>query len=281
MQEGTGSRLSGYAEAAEEIERFIRKQVEDAHCEGVVIGLSGGIDSAVVYELSCRAIGEEKVYPIFMPMDGNEPIPDGVAELIRNKELRIIEIGPIVKAFEEGSDDPDMDPISRGNIMARTRMTILYQLANRQHKMVIGTGNCSEIMLGYFTKYGDGGVDMEPIGGLYKTEVFAMARFLGIPSAIINRPPSAGLWDCQTDEDELGFCYDLIDRILIARSKFPEGTDHKQRTKAIATMVGTDQETVQAILTMIKRNVHKTKMPPTCPIPIDMHNGMGNREEIP
>jgi NAD+ synthase len=138
------------------------------------------------------------------------------------------------------------------NLKPRLRMTALYYLAQSHNYLVAGTGNLSEIMVGYFTKYGDGGVDFEPLGELYKHEVRALARALGLPESIITRPPTAGLWPGQTDEAELGITYDELDAILAALAR---GYDS-----------GAPEETVARVWRMVEASAHKRATPPTFPV---------------
>lgn len=175
-----------------------------------VIGISGGVDSAVVAALCCKAVGRKNVIGVSIPC-GDQSLAD--CNLIVDKLkilLHIINIKSIVDCFPTSSERK----LIYGNIQARIRMVMLYMYANEFNGLVIGTGNKSEIQTGYFTKYGDGGVDIEPIGDLYKTEVYKLAKELNIPNKIINKKPSAELWLGQTDEGELGMTYKELDEVL-------------------------------------------------------------------
>ncbi|MBW3014422.1 NAD+ synthase [Candidatus Woesearchaeota archaeon] len=193
------------------IEDFIREKVGGMN--GVVLGISGGIDSTVVAWLATRALGKDKVFGVLMPY-GVQDTRDSmkVVELL-GIQHQIVNIKPFVDAIAKDALFFD-DKLALGNLMARIRMSLLYGAANSMKRLVIGTGNKSELEIGYFTKYGDGGVDFEPIGGLYKTEVWQIAEYLGIPTPLIVKEPSAGLYDGQTDEEEIGLSYHEIDKIL-------------------------------------------------------------------
>jgi len=204
-----------------------------------VIGISGGIDSAVVATLCARALGKENVWGISMPY-ANQSTRDTeilVNQLgIKNKKVNIEQI---VNRF----NFLNLNKLSKGNIMARTRMNILYTFTNELNGLVIGTSNKSEIEIGYFTKYGDGGVDLEPIGDIYKTEIFDIAKILNLPQSIIQKKPSAELWDEQTDEDELGITYKQLDAVLKGEinqgeiyekvQKFKKSSEHKRKTPPV------------------------------------------------
>jgi NAD+ synthase len=200
----------------ERIERMIRDAVWSSNTKGMVIGISGGIDSAVAAALCSRAIGGEKVLGLSLPsrVTSQEDMDDG-AKLCSTFGItnKIISIEPILRTFES---IPEFESSSYliGNIMARIRMTVLYYYANNTRSLVCGTSNRSEYMLGYCTKHGDNAADIQPILHLYKTEIFELARALGIPESIISKPPSAGLWPGQSDESELGLSYRDIDEAL-------------------------------------------------------------------
>jgi NAD+ synthase len=202
---------------ADVITGFIAAAVRSAGCKGAVVGLSGGIDSATVTKLCADALGSKNVLNIFMPASPT-PLEDRrlTEDLSRTwgTEYRVADIGPAADAFTSMLSVEPESRLERGNIYARCRMIVLYDAAKRTNRMVVGTSNKSELMMGYFTKFGDGASDLTPIAGLYKTQVRQLAEVVGVPKEIIERAPSAGLWEGQTDEGEMGITYRDLDRIL-------------------------------------------------------------------
>lgn len=197
------------------ISEWIRQKVKEAGAEGVVVGISGGVDSSVVASLAKKAVGE-KVLGVIMPCH-SEPLDEKyawlVAEKLKIKAERVV-LDSLYDRFSELL--PSGKRLALANLKARLRMATLYYFANNLNYLVVGTGNKSEISVGYFTKYGDGGCDILPLGDLLKTEVRKLARVLGLPEEIINRVPSAGLWGGQTDEEEMGLRYEDLDEIISA-----------------------------------------------------------------
>ncbi len=242
---------------AESIARFISDIVEAAEAEGVVVGLSGGLDSALVTRLCVQALGPEKVYTVYMPSSSSlrddERATSSLSRLWGTKH-EIIRIDPVVAAAAMTLNAWD-DRLAMGNLMARSRMMVLYHIARKRRLLVMGTGNRSEIMMGYFTKHGDGACDALPIGGLFKTEVRGMAQRFGIPEEFLIKPPSAGLWEGQTDEEEMGIRYSDLDAIL---SAVVEGTEPSE----IASQTGSSLATVQVVLNRVESSRHKSKLPP-------------------
>ncbi|QLH75255.1 MAG: NAD+ synthase [Methanomassiliicoccales archaeon] len=235
---------------------FIRQKVEESGAEGVVVGLSGGVDSALVAKLCVMAIGPEKVKNLFLPST-TTPEQDrrDVRELstLLGTELVEIEISPMVEAFRSALPEMGRRELL-GNVMARVRMIVLYHYARMENRLVMGTGNKSELLMGYFTKFGDGGCDHLPIGDLYKTEVWELARKLGLPSSIIEKEPSAGLWPGQTDEGEMGVRYEHLDRILA-------GIERGLPLEEISRRTGIDMTVVEMVWKKHLASVHKRKMP--------------------
>lgn len=204
----------------------------------VFIGLSGGIDSAVTATLCVKALGSEKVSALLMPYGRQLDIKDS---LLMVKKLKIESFRINIKAIANQFQNFD-NKFVLANIMARVRMILLYSYANAQNALVVGTTNKSEFSLGYFTKYGDGACDLEPIANLYKTEVFKLAEYLRIPKTIINKKPSAGLWENQSDESEFGFTYENLDKYLQGQIL--------------------DSKTELKIKNLIKLSEHKRHLPP-------------------
>jgi len=200
------------------IVKFIKDQVEAAGSDGAVLGLSGGLDSATVAFLAVRALGPDRVFALLLPeakVTSGDDLEDArkVASVLKI-ETKEIEISKVLDCYSEVMPMAEAPPVVNGNLKARVRMTILYWHANLLGRLVLGTGNKTEIMLGYSTKFGDAAADIFPIAGLYKDEVRDLARRLGVPNRIIDKAPTAGLWPGQTDEGELGISYDDANAIL-------------------------------------------------------------------
>ena len=235
---------------------FIQTYVHNAGREDVVIGLSGGIDSAVSAALCKQALGKDHVHCIFLPEESTPEQDIKHIELLTKKvDLHVeeIDITSLVRQVE--SECPkNPDKLEKANIKARVRMVVLYQIAYRRRCLVCGASNKSELLLGYFTKYGDGGVDIQPIGDLYKTQVYQLARYLKIPVPVISKPPTAGLWRGQTDEQELGMSYQTLDKILM-------GLEQKLSIDRIASLTSTSLPEVKRIKEMRVKSQHKRRLP--------------------
>ncbi len=245
------------AYAGRTIEQFLRAHVAGASAEGVVIGLSGGIDSALTARLARDALGPSKVHGVILPDRGFS------SDLCRETEAFAIGLGidvltipidPVEEAYRH-SLPSEMDRVAWGNIKARIRMTIDYALARGFRSLVVGTGNKSELLLGYFSKYGDGGADLLPLGDLYKTQLRTLAREREIPEPILERAPTAGLWEGQTDEGELGAPYGTIDEVLA-------GLEQLYTEEEIVARTGLDANIVHALVTRVEVNRHKRRLPP-------------------
>ena len=238
------------------VESFIAHQVAASGRKGIVLGLSGGVDSALVAKLCAEALGANKVLTLALAEgDGGQDLEDGrswASDL--GVSFRVVDIAPLVRAFEAQLKAGRADRISRGNLRPRVRMTILYYVANREARVVMGTGNKSEILLGYFTKMGDGGVDFQPIGDLYKTQVRGMAQHLKLPSRIVDKVPAAGLWAGQTDEGELGLPYEVLDRVLL-------GIELQFDPDTIAEKARVPRSVVDRVERLVAASIHKRKMP--------------------
>ncbi|NJE05622.1 NAD+ synthase [Thermococcus sp. M36] len=244
-----------YSAAVERITQFIREKVEEASVDGVVVGVSGGIDSATVAHLAVRALGKGGVLGLIMPYYENSDLED--AKLVCESlgiEYKVVNIRPIVDSFVAALGFKP-DKRSLGNIMARTRMVLLYAHANAMNRLVLGTSNRSEVLTGYFTKWGDGASDYAPLINLYKTEVWEIAKLLGVPERVIKKKPSAGLWEGQTDEDELGISYRLLDEILWRM------VDLGKEKAEIAEELKIPLERVEYVERLIKGSEHKRRLP--------------------
>lgn len=238
---------------------FIKTKMTEANAEGLVVGLSGGIDSTLSAFLATEAVGKDKVFGVVMPST-TTPTEDKVhgsdlANLLGIK-YRDIGIDSILNEFLTLTNYiTENDPLAIGNLKARIRMSIIYYYANAKNYMVVGTGNRSELLIGYFTKFGDGACDIEPIGDLYKLHVRQLAKYMNIPSEIIEKPPRAGLWDNQTDEDEIGMTYEVLDNLLYSY------IDQNEDVEEIANNLEIPVEEVERIIKKVNNNAHKTKVP--------------------
>ena len=203
---------------ADDIAAWIRNIVHEAGAEGVVIGLSGGIDSAVVAGLAHRAL-EGKVLGAMLPCE-SDPRDAELARTVAAKfRLETTEVELTAAYLALTAALPDASAMAKANIKPRLRMIALHYLAAARHYLVCGAGNRSELTIGYFTKFGDGGVDLLPIGGLLKCQVRELAQQLGVPQPVIDRPPTAGLWPGQTDEAEMGLLYPELDAAIQAMDR--------------------------------------------------------------
>ena len=239
----------------ETIMNFIKRMIKNAKVKGVVIGLSGGVDSTTVLFLCVRVLGKDKVLGIMMPSEINEK-KDTEDAINVCKELgiryKIIGIDPILKTFGQLLDLNDR--LVKGNLMTRIRMCILYYFANKEKLLVIGTGNKSEYLQGYFTLHGDGACDFMPLGNLYKTEVKKLAKELGVPNHIIVKIPSAGFWKGQSDEEELGVKYDDLDKVLSML------VDKKHTIDQVGKELNLQISLIRKIYQRLNRTKYKRKM---------------------
>ncbi|RME19488.1 MAG: NAD+ synthase [Candidatus Zixiibacteriota bacterium] len=248
-------------EAITAITRFLNGQLMASGLSGYVVGLSGGIDSAVSAALAVKAVGAEKVLGLLMPYRTSSPesVRDAL-EVVKTLgiEHRQIDISPMIDAYFPSIDDSLR--IRAGNKMARERMSILFDVAHETSRLVLGTGNRTEICLGYTTWYGDAACSVNPIGELYKTEVRAVARELGIPEVVITKPPTADLWAGQTDEGEIGVTYEQIDKLL--RRLVDDGVTSM---KTLETE-GFSTADISRVVSLMNRNAFKRRLPPVAPL---------------
>jgi NAD+ synthase len=220
-----------------QIEQMIRYAYWNSGCKGIVIGVSGGVDSAVAAAFCCRAIGPGKVLGLSLPsaISNPEDGKDAAALCARlGMEHRVVSIEPMLEGFRAMTGYTGSRYLT-GNIMARIRMAVVYYHANLDHRLVCGTSNRSEYMLGYCTKFGDNAADLQPIVHMYKDEVYEAARELDIPDTIIKKAPSAGLWEGQSDESEIGLSYAEIDLSLRAleQNKWKATTPIEEKVLAL------------------------------------------------
>jgi NAD+ synthase len=245
-------------EVENRIRLFIKDYVEKTRARGVVLGLSGGIDSCTVAALSARAIGGDKVLGLMLPEKETRSARDiGHAKLIAKKyqfKTETIDITPPLEAFYSSTPiyDPS-DALSKGNIKARTRMIYLYYYANRLGMLVCGSSDKSETMMGYFTKWGDVAADISPIMDLYKTQVRKIAQQIGIPRQVVEKPSSPALWPNQLAEEELGIKYEKLDLILY-------GLEHFIKPEEIADQLQIEKHSVHNIKRRWLSAEHKRRM---------------------
>lgn len=228
---------------------WLAEQVKASSTEGYVIGLSGGVDSATAAGLATRAVGAEHVLAVLMPCHSQPEdarLGQAVADAFDIPTVTV-DLTATYDALIAALPPSDV-PLAAANIKPRLRMVTLYYLAQSNNYLVLGSGNRTELDVGYFTKYGDGGVDVLPLGELNKTQVWALARALGVPDEVVERAPSAGLWPGQTDEGEMGITYRELDRVLAAMAA--------GETEDIAPA------TLEQVQDMVTRSAHKRAMPP-------------------
>ncbi len=237
---------------------FIRETLAAAGRDSLLVGMSGGIDSAVAAGLAVRALGADKVRGVMMPYSSSSAASvidaEAVADMLGMANEKV-EISAMADAFlvEMATDDR----IRRGNIMARCRMIVLYDRSARDGSLVLGTGNRTEGLLGYTTLYGDNACALNPIGQLYKTEIRALCAHLGLPAAVLNKAPSADLWEGQADEDELGVTYEEVDRLLV--HMVDEGLGTRQ-----LRALGFAEDLIAKVRDRMSAMAFKRALPPVC-----------------
>lgn len=245
-------------DTAERIVSFLKDEFSRSGFSRAVIGVSGGVDSATAFVLTVKALGGENVFPVLLPYgslntEGTLAAMNFVQPLLfQISQITRIDIKPAVDRVAEAAGP--MDQLRRGNVMARIRMVYLFDQAKKRQALVVGTENKTEHLLGYFTRFGDEASDIEPLRSLYKTQVYTLARHLGIPESILAKPPSAGLWPGQTDEGEFGFTYEDADKILTllydGKKSIPE-----------VVAAGFDPQTVEKVAKRMAENTFKHALP--------------------
>jgi NAD+ synthase len=238
------------------ISEFIRGQLRQAGFERAVLGLSGGIDSALVAYLTAEAIGAERLLCVLMPYRASSPASRGDAEeVVRRLGARseIVDISPMVDGYFGA--DPEASSLRRGNFMARMRMAVLYDRSVTWGGLVVGTGNKTESLIGYTTLFGDSACAFNPIGDLYKSQVRQLAAEIGVPEAIIRKAPSADLWPGQTDEADADFTYPQLDRLLYWRID-------KRRSVEEVVALGFERELLERVDRMVAGSEFKRQVPP-------------------
>ena len=269
------------AAAEKKIITFIRRTVENSGSKGVVLGLSGGIDSALVAALSAAALGAKNVHPIFFDSAeighacSNEAVSNDFkdAALLCDQfglTLQKINLLPTFEAAVSSFDFSDSSPnfakslTSQGNLKSRLHMSLLYYYANNSNLLVIGTINKTERLTGYFTKYGDSGVDLDPIADLYKTEVRLLSQHMNLPESILTKAPSAGFWKDQSDEADFGIRYEQLDYLLYEIEKIgineSKSADTKKIGKILERMHLTENQ-YHSVIGRMKSAGHKQKLP--------------------
>ncbi|GAB6152961.1 NAD(+) synthase [Desulfosporosinus burensis] len=235
---------------------WLRQKVAEANAKGLVVGVSGGVDSAVVAGL-CKHAFPENCVAVIMPCHSAPDDQEDALWIAEGFDIRLLEVDlsnahtqvfdQVMKSLKRNGRDVVGAKMSQGNLKARLRMSTLYTVANALNYLVVGTDNAPESYTGYFTKYGDGGVDLLPISSLTKAEVRAWARMLGLPLRIATRVPTAGLWPGQTDEADLGITYDQIDRYILGEQVAPEVQERLE--------------------TLHRQSEHKRHLPPSLELP--------------
>ena len=246
--------MSKYSQITEYLQHFLEEEVTKTGIKKVVVGLSGGLDSAVVAVLAQKTFGTDLLCVKMPSQYSSQSSLDDADELCRDFGMRAetASIEPMLKAYE--TLNPDMDNLRKGNFSSRMRMSTLFDISARENALVLGTSNKSELMLGYGTLYGDLASAINPIGDLYKSEVFELAEYLGVSKSIIKKPPSADLWDGQSDEADLGYTYKELDTAmkLYVEERLP---------KEAILQKGVEKKMLDMIIQRIFRNHFKRKMP--------------------
>jgi NAD+ synthase len=234
---------------------FVHDEVRKVGFQRAVVGVSGGIDSALTLALCSRALGPESVAAVIMPYRTSSPASEADARLVAaglGTEAVVVDISSQVDAYFQRF--PDADRGRRGNKMARERMSVLYDLSVARGALVVGTSNKTELLLGYSTIHGDMAYALNPLGDLYKTQVYALARHLQLPEAVLTKAPSADLWEGQSDEAELGFRYAVVDRLLFRMVD-------ERRDREDLRDLGFDDELVDRVERRVRDSQYKRRPP--------------------
>jgi NAD+ synthase len=254
--------------ALRDISNFIEYSLIESNTQGLVMGISGGLDSSTVATISAGVVNPEKILALAMPTSSTPPgDTEGAVELVKDLGIayKVLDLDPLLTPVENicrGGLDEEHIKLAQANLKARMRMMVLYYHANALNRLVVGTSNRTELMVGYFTKYGDGGADILPLGDLYKTDVCSLAEHLDLPTSILEKKPTAGLWPGQTDEDDLGISYVLLDKILYLLM------DKKLNEDDVALKLGISSREVVKVRIMVQQAQHKLKTPPIAQIEI-------------
>ncbi len=237
------------------IDRFLQQELAKTGLKGFVLGLSGGVDSALAAALAVRALGADRVLAVKMPYKASSPRSEADADaVIAQLGIRSerVDITPMADAYF--ATCPEATPLRRGNVLARLRMTCLFDLSARERALVLGTSNKTELLLGYGTWYGDMASSLNPIGDLYKAQVWQLARHVGLPASVVSKAPSADLWPDQTDEGEMGLTYAEADAILCLL------VDERHTVEEVAA-AGHPLHLVQKVLAMVEGSQYKRRLP--------------------
>jgi NAD+ synthase len=240
---------------AELLTGFIRDEVHKVGFDAVVVGLSGGVDSSLVTVLASQTLGAEHVFPVFMPYRTSDPRSAADAQAVCDQaglRLDVVDISAQIDAYFAGT--PDADRTRRGNKMSRERMSVLYDRSMAHRALVLGTSNKTELLLGYGTLFGDMASALNPIGDLYKTQVYALARALALPESVLTKAPSADLWVGQSDEAELGITYAVVDAVLFHLYD-------ERRTRDEVVELGFEADVVDDVARRVRTSQYKRRPP--------------------
>ncbi len=244
-----------HAQVTAVLTQFIQEEIHKAGLSKAVLGLSGGIDSAIVCALAARALGPTNVYALCLPYKASNPESEAHARLCAQAygvNYEVLNITPMIDSYFDNYA-AEAKHLRRGNKMARERMTILYDHSVKYQALVLGTSNKTELLLGYGTQHGDMASALNPIGDIYKSDIFALARYLGVPELILNKAPSADLWVGQSDEEELGFTYAQVDALL------KKLIDERMPPATLSTEF--EEKFIQNIIQKIKNSQFKRRPP--------------------